>query len=113
MTARARVLAVTADVHVLVLDRLGMMTAEQVQRLIDAAKTNDVFRAVLVFPFDLDLPEVDAHLPANNGVQVHADEAEAVERLWAVHQGYTGAELRVGDEQALTLLLNRAREARS
>jgi hypothetical protein len=113
MTARARVLAVTADVHVLVLDRVGLITTEQVQRLVDAAKTNDVFRAVLVFPFELDLPEVDSQYRTEQGVTLHSDEVDAIERLYRVTEGVTGDEFRNVDLNTIRLLLSRAREARS
>lgn len=76
MTARLRVLFVAPEIHLLVLDRMGLLAAEQAEAIVRGCQS-PAAQGVLVFPFEVDIPD-----ESDEGTVIHVDERLALR--WAV-----------------------------
>jgi len=68
---RLRLLFVTPESRVLVIDRAGEMSPDRAQTMARIASVGKI-DGTMVFPFEVDIPE------DTDGIEVHADEREAL-----------------------------------
>lgn len=104
MTPRLRVLFVTPEVHMLVIDRVGDLARAQVEALI-AGTRSPATQGTLIFPFEVDIPDdVD-------GIEIHHDERIALREAVAVLRADASvAENPSATADTLDLLLTRIEE---
>jgi hypothetical protein len=104
MTPRLRVLFVTPEVHLLVIDRLGDLARAQVEALVAGTKS-PATQGTLIFPFEVDIPDDP------DGIEVRHDERIALREAVAVlRQDHSVAEDVTATADTLDLLLTRIEE---
>lgn len=108
MIPRLRVLFVTPDVHVLVLDRMGNVSRAEAEAMMTSTKTAASV-GTLIFPFEVDIPDADDREAV--GTKVHADELAALRSIIDLARIHWRDETGNKHADTLDLLLERIEES--